>query len=450
MNAGRARLLFATVGFGVALSSIFGTLLLRFRAELREEVRRTVIGRDAAVLLPVAHQHISGAELRASTSAIRADEVALAILPSAQQEGVLAVAVFDSQGALVRALPETLLFAELPATDYLALLRGEPVSRFYPDFDLPRYFRGAEAQATAPVLEVLLPLFARRSGQSLGFAQFYLDARELQRELAAIDDRVRRQTWLAFGAGVASLALVLAVASFGLARAQRLVAERNERLARANFELTLAAKTSALGQLTSHLIHGLQGSVASLRTAVASDTTDLALAAHQADRMQSMISEVVGLLGDARVGATYELSASDLAQAIRHRAAALAAAHALKLSVTCQFSGEIGSRQGSLLCLIAANLIDNAAAAAGSGARIDVEVREQPGDLTLTVADDGPGIPDQLRERLFEPGVSGRLGGTGLGLAISQLMARQLNGELQLVNTGPLGTVFRARIPRAG
>ena len=54
---------------------------------------------------------------------------------------------------------------------------------------------------------------------------------------------------------------MLAAGYWGLRRAERLIAERNDRLIHANFELTLAAKASDLGQITSHLIHGMQGPV---------------------------------------------------------------------------------------------------------------------------------------------------------------------------------------------
>jgi len=60
----------------------------------------------------------------------------------------------------------------------------------------------------------------------------------------------------------------------GLNRAQRVIVERTARLTHANFELTLAAKASALGQITSHLIHGLQGPVAGLRAVVTGRAAD--------------------------------------------------------------------------------------------------------------------------------------------------------------------------------
>jgi signal transduction histidine kinase len=66
----------------------------------------------------------------------------------------------------------------------------------------------------------------------------------------------------------------------------------------------------------------------------------------------------------------------------------------------------------------------------------------------IRIADDGPGIPPRLSERLFEPFVSGRASeGTGLGLTISRELAVLNGGALNLLETGPRGTTFELRLP---
>ena len=68
--------------------------------------------------------------------------------------------------------------------------------------------------------------------------------------------------------------------------------------------------------------------------------------------------------------------------------------------------------------------------------------------VAIQIADDGPGIPPRLSERLFEPFVSGKASdGTGLGLTISRELAANHGGELRLVETGPGGTVFELTLP---
>ena len=66
----------------------------------------------------------------------------------------------------------------------------------------------------------------------------------------------------------------------------------------------------------------------------------------------------------------------------------------------------------------------------------------------VEIADNGPGIPERLRERLFQPFAgSNRSGGSGLGLAISRELILAHGGDLMLVATGPMGTRFRLTVP---
>ena len=68
--------------------------------------------------------------------------------------------------------------------------------------------------------------------------------------------------------------------------------------------------------------------------------------------------------------------------------------------------------------------------------------------VVLAIADDGPGIPPRLSERLFEAFVSGKASdGTGLGLTISRELAATHGGELRLGETGEAGTTFELRLP---
>lgn len=68
--------------------------------------------------------------------------------------------------------------------------------------------------------------------------------------------------------------------------------------------------------------------------------------------------------------------------------------------------------------------------------------------VAVRIADDGPGVPPRLSERLFQPFVSGGAAeGVGLGLAISRELAANHGGDLRLVETGPGGTTFELRLP---
>ena len=88
------------------------------------------------------------------------------------------------------------------------------------------------------------------------------------------------------------------------------------------------------------------------------------------------------------------------------------------------------------------NLLLNAVDAAPAGhAQLRIAVRRQQGDICISVADNGPGLPAEKRAQLFEgPVCTGKSerGGTGLGLSISRALVRASGGDLTVAE-GPLG-----------
>jgi two-component system nitrogen regulation sensor histidine kinase GlnL len=66
--------------------------------------------------------------------------------------------------------------------------------------------------------------------------------------------------------------------------------------------------------------------------------------------------------------------------------------------------------------------------------------------LELQVIDDGPGVPEQIRERIFNPLVSGREGGTGLGLSLAQTFVQYHQGVIEF-DSRPGRTIFRILLP---
>ncbi len=455
MNPRLSRLALPVLAAGALLLAIFTVTVIRFRAELRQEIRRAIIDRAADLLGPMAERQLAQRQAALAGRPTGTAELLAAVLDSVDQKHMLAVVIFDSAGRVLRVAPESLLFGDLPLNDYLQLLKGKSISRYYPHFPLNRYFAGVgdRGPGSIPVLEVLLPLHAAGAKKILGFAQYYIDGRSLAQELAAIDARVNHQTAATLAIGVLLIAVVIAATYLVLRRAQRTVAERNERLVRANFELALAAKTSALGQITSHLIHGLQGSVAGLRATVSDHggggpaPADWQTVANYTERMQAMIQETVALLGDTSTQTRYELTGGELAEIIRKRSQPAAERKGVVMAVDGGFGETLDSHRGSLLCLITSNLVQNAITATDPGRRVAVSLRKTDGHVTVRVTDEGRGIPEDIRDHLFEPGRSSRTGGSGLGLAISRLLALQIDAELDVEATGPNGTTFRLTVP---
>lgn len=462
----------ATVGAGIVLTGILALEVIPYREQEYRRYQGTIIQRDADVLYPIALQQVAAAA--PNVTGTDPMDFLQAVLQTAETRvtgvggsgvasDMFAVAVFDADGNSLTAVPSTLILPEIPPADLPQLLNNQAVSHYYPDFPFERYFAGARRTgggAPRPVLEVILPLHLPiqngQAGRLIGFVQYLMDARPLTAELTTLRREFDRETATTLAWGALLIGAVLAGAYVLLARAQRTISERTERLARSNFELALAAKVSALGQITSHLIHGLQGPVAGLRAVLASHSGDAAVpgdwrsAAEYTERLQALVQETVELLGDIGGQASYELGGLEIAETIQRRNARSAAERRVTLAVTADPRLRLDGRRAGLLCLIATNLAQNAIGVSPPEGSVSVSLRREDGTALLRVEDAGGGIPPEIRAHLFEPGRSTRPGGTGLGLAISRLLARQLGGELALERTGPDGTSFQLRIPVAG
>ena len=90
------------------------------------------------------------------------------------------------------------------------------------------------------------------------------------------------------------------------------------------------------------------------------------------------------------------------------------------------------------------NLIDNAVAATSGGGTITIRTAydAQAQAINVDVMDDGSGVPDHIRARMFEPYTSTKEGGTGLGLTIVNQIVSDHNGYIRYSDRKPRGTVF--------
>jgi two-component system nitrogen regulation sensor histidine kinase NtrY len=95
------------------------------------------------------------------------------------------------------------------------------------------------------------------------------------------------------------------------------------------------------------------------------------------------------------------------------------------------------------------NILDNAVAAVDGGGVIEIEVKYDPSlqMVTLEVRDNGCGIPDEDKTKLFEPYFSTKKAGTGLGLAIVSAIISDHNGYIRVRDNHPTGTKFIIDLP---
>ena len=179
------------------------------------------------------------------------------------------------------------------------------------------------------------------------------------------------------------------------------------------------------------------------------DVAESALRSSQ--RMRRLVADLLLLARqDARRAASRE--PVDLRQVVLDAAAELgpiAAGHELR--VDAEPATVCGSRDE--LHRLVLNLVENAVKHTPAGTRVSVGSSVEGEAAVVTVRDDGPGVPEALRERIFERFVRGegdRGGSSGLGLAIVRAVAESHGGTVVLEDGGPgRGAGFLVRLPLA-
>ena len=110
--------------------------------------------------------------------------------------------------------------------------------------------------------------------------------------------------------------------------------------------------------------------------------------------------------------------------------------------------GAVIVSDGDRVLQIISNLLSNAFRWTPDGGRIDLELDAQNGDVSVAVADSGPGISPAEVERIFRPFWSRDAGGgTGLGLAIASELANALGGRIEVHSSIGRGSRFSLVLP---
>ncbi len=225
-------------------------------------------------------------------------------------------------------------------------------------------------------------------------------------------------------------------------------------------------RLEAIAELSASLAHEIKNPLASIRSSVeqlargsqaGDDERFLGqLAMRESDRLSRLLNE---FLDFSRVRVTRSRPV-DLSRVVQSAVDVVRQHPACREQTDLRIDGDGPQVDGDedLLHRVLVNLILNSVQAAEGNVRVTVEARaarpeELPRGVTLEapvlirVADDGPGIPADLRDRLFDPFVSGRVGGSGLGLAIVQRAVQAHRGIVFVESSSGRGTTFTILLP---
>ncbi len=125
-------------------------------------------------------------------------------------------------------------------------------------------------------------------------------------------------------------------------------------------------------------------------------------------------------------------------------------AHSIAIVVDAPATGPTITGDAVLIEWALEAMVRNAVdALSGRGGRIKITVEDRDDHAAIQVADDGPGIPAEVRTNLFEPGVTTKSGGWGIGLALAQRIVEDVHGGRLDIAPSTEGAVFVAELPVA-
>lgn len=197
----------------------------------------------------------------------------------------------------------------------------------------------------------------------------------------------------------------------------------------------------------------IRGHVAALREGVVTDPelaeTSLQIVAYEAERLNRLVNDVLDLAKldahrftvlteEVDMGRLLERAYSTFSDEARRR----------EIEYTQETDGApVIVSDGDRVLQIISNLLSNAFRWTPDGGRIDLALQSRNGVLAVDVADTGPGIAPDERERIFRPFWSTDGRGTGLGLPIARELAVALGGRIELDTEIGRGSRFRLVLP---
>jgi signal transduction histidine kinase len=448
---------YTSAGILALTMAVFAGAVFAITWQMRADAREQILRREAGTLAAVASMQLD-------LSAVEYGEVVLAEVPGAllvavlktsKLRGVVGVRVFDPKGTLNSS--DGIVGAMEPPErgDWARVAGGEAFARWHAGRVREDWFVLPAGIAPHGLVEAWVPLRRTGARELIGAAQFWLEGGAASAEIGAHHRRLWAQAAIAWGAGSLVIGCALGWALRRLAAAHTELRNRSDDLERANRELVLAAKTSALGTVAAHLMHELKRPLAGLELFVAGQAeanagngaqagAELAAATELTRRLQTMVNDVVGVLRDEQTGAAFQMSGAEVAELAVGKVRAEGDRRGVRLIAEGGGEFQLSGRRANLATLVLRNVLQNALEASGQSGEVRVTASALAGgEVEFVVADRGPGLSDAVRARLFQPCASGKPGGSGLGLALSHHLAQQAGGRLELVRSTPEGTSFR-------
>ena len=220
-------------------------------------------------------------------------------------------------------------------------------------------------------------------------------------------------------------------------------------------QLRRADRLSALGELSAGMAHeirnplgSIKGTAEILRDGVAPDDPKLEFAEiliKEVDRLNKVLEDFLRFARPEPVEYG-RFSPSQVVREVLELTRQQAVHNRVEVQVELNDDIEIPGL-GEQIKQALLNLVLNALQAMPEGGILNVSCKVKAQELWINVSDNGPGVPPELRERIFNPFVTTRESGTGLGLAITQRIIQGHDGHISLCSSPEEGACFSICLP---
>ncbi len=215
-------------------------------------------------------------------------------------------------------------------------------------------------------------------------------------------------------------------------------------------------RLSAMGDMAARLAHQIRTPLSSvmLHLSQLSKPSGVAnsskLIRKSLDRLHHLNDILNDMLLFSRGGTqeTENIRVGDLLNRVLEQSRALLRKYGCRLVVQDEACAAVIRGSRPLLISMFQNVVNNAAEACGRDGELRLSSwSDGPHSVGISLADNGPGIPQHIRQRVFEPFFTTRAQGTGLGLAIVQAIAQDHRADVELHSTPGRGTTIEFRFP---
>ncbi len=225
-------------------------------------------------------------------------------------------------------------------------------------------------------------------------------------------------------------------------------------------EVVRKEKLSLVGEMASSLMHDLRNPISGIHLAadlVTMNHSDLETV-HCCNNIRLQCDRVVAMAGEllefSRGESKLDLGQTDTTAFLK-QFTALNEQYFLRTGIRFSFKAEPAPIEVDSMRMLRLlqNLVQNAVDAIGSqpNGHIDIYIAVVEGFFFLIVTDNGPGIPEPIRDRIFEAFVTyGKKGGTGLGMAIAHNVVVAHGGTITFETETGRGTKFIVKLPQFG